>query len=136
MGVRIRRGRKSTVWPWPTRPRARPSSATQVPLPSVGLGGVELRNSKRRASAPLELRPPLLQEGARALLVVRALEGLARELAQALPPLLRVAGEIELDRLLGAAHGLRRIRGDAFQVVRRHALQLRLRHQALDEADG
>ena len=55
------------------RPRTRPSMATNVPLPSVGDSGVDVRNSKRttRALAPGEPGRALLQEGPRAFLSSR-----------------------------------------------------------------
>src|SRR5439155_15936201 len=105
--VRRRSGRTATAWPSAPRPRARPSIATKVPLPSVGERGVEVSSAKRtsRGLAPLELGRPLLEERPRAFLVVLALEGLERQLPEPAPALVGLALEVVLDRVLGAADG-------------------------------
>src|SRR5262245_8227866 len=110
--------------------------ATHVPLPSVGEGGVELRNSNRTNASPTEdLRPPRLEEGRGAPAVVRALRRLAYRGAQARAAFLRVAREVRLDGQLRAAQRQRRVVGEQREIVVGRLLQLGRRHQPLDEAD-
>src|ERR1041384_1229881 len=112
----------------------RPSSATNVPLPSVGLGGVELRTATRRLAA-LELRRSLLEERARPFLVVLTLRGLARESADARAVRLVEALEVEIDGDLAAVDRQRRVVGDEAEIVVGHALEVAGGDEALDEAD-
>src|SRR5262245_9238234 len=99
--------------------------ATHVPLPSSGLNGVELRSSNRtRGSAPLKLRPPLLEEGAGAFPVVLARHRLDLERPEARAALVRPAREIRLDRGLRAAHRQRRVVRQRGEVVVRGRLEL------------
>src|SRR5437016_4078541 len=110
--------------------------ATNVPLPSVGVSGVDVRNSNRtpEALAPQESRRALLEEGASAFLVVLALGGLDSQVSQLLSALLGETGQVRLDRRLGAAHRERRVLGDLPEVVVRVGLELGRRHETLDEA--
>ena len=97
-----------------------------MPLPSVGLCGVDVRNVNRNvgALAPLELGRPLLEERPRPLLVVLAFERLEREVLQLLSALLRQPEEVRLDRRLGPPHGERRVVGDAAQIVVGDSLEI------------
>src|SRR5438309_9941489 len=84
--------------------------ATNVPLPSVGVSGVDVRNSKRTPGAltPQESRRALLEEGASAFLVVLALGRLDGQVPQLRAALLGEAGQVRLDRGRGAAYRERR----------------------------
>src|SRR5262249_23061582 len=119
------------------RPRASPAIPTNVPLPSSGLSGVELRTTRRRTagSAPVKLRRSLLEEGASSLAVVLAVERLQAEGSQPLTVLLRHAGEDGLHLSLGPANGERSVGGDRPQVLVRVSLELARRQQPLDQAD-
>src|SRR5207302_4551838 len=128
-------GRMATEWPRPPRPRTRPSMATNVPLPSVGESGVDVRNSKRTgALAPQESGRALLEEGTGPLLVVLALGGFDGHAPEFLAPLLREPEQVRLDRRLGAAHRERGVVGDLPKIVVRVGLELGGWHQTLDEA--
>src|SRR5512138_2607965 len=93
--------------------------ATNVPLPSIGESGVDVRNSKRTPGAlpPQEFRGALLEERARTLLVILALRGFDGQVLELLATVLREPGQVRLDRRLGAAHGERRVVGDLPEIV-------------------
>ena len=84
---------------------------TNVPLPSRGSSGVEERTATQRPQRlpSLEARRPLLEEGAGALPVVLAVEGLELQLAPGAGDALRPASTIPLDLSLAAPHGQRRV---------------------------
>src|SRR5262245_38406928 len=122
------------------RPRFSPAIPTKVPLPSRGFSGVDERTAMRRATSPcLPAEEPgraLLEERARALLVVGAPEGLDGLRAQLLAVGLGDAVEDGVDLGLGPADGERRVGGDDPQVVVGVLLEVVGRREALDEADA
>src|SRR5262245_39910221 len=110
--------------------------ATNVPLPSVGESGVDVRTAKRttRELAPQELGRALLEERAGPLLVAVALRRLDGEVPQPLAALVGEPEQVCLDRRLGAAHREGRVVGDLPEIVVGVGLELGRRQEPLDEA--